>query len=211
MLDGCSEELEVSGKPLPQEKMADLVGVRKRNCLAVRLYKTRHPERKRAYERARRARWIAHGLCSYCGKVPALSGYRQCSLCLANDRRRAAMRSPEQRQHANARACMRNRLTGCRRITVSRWRRKLKQEVLSAYGGQCRCCGEKHFEFLTLDHVNNDGAKHRRELGKVTAVYRWAKMHNYPSTLQVLCWNCNCAKQYFKVCPHTVEAVSLIS
>ena len=40
---------------------------------------------------------------------------------------------------------------------------ELKNEVFQAYGGyQCACCGETEPMFLTIDHVGNDGADHRR-------------------------------------------------
>ncbi len=46
------------------------------------------------------------------------------------------------------------------------WGRKLKQECFNAYGGnKCACCKIiKRTEFLTLDHINNDGAEERRTL-----------------------------------------------
>jgi hypothetical protein len=89
--------------------------------------------------------------------------------------------------------------------------RKLRVKVLSAYcNGEpfCRCCGEKHFEFLSLDHVNDDGAAHRREIATAydnRAVYQWAVKNGYPDTLQVLCYNCNRAKHIYGECPHVKE------
>jgi hypothetical protein len=70
----------------------------------------------------------------------------------------------------------------------------------------CQCCGEAHLEFLSLDHVNNDGNTHRREIGAGgTALYRWAKKNSYPPSLQVLCSNCNWAKARYGECPHERE------
>jgi hypothetical protein len=43
--------------------------------------------------------------------------------------------------------------------------RLIKLECLDHYGGHSCPCGEKDMDVLTLDHVNNDGADHRRELG----------------------------------------------
>lgn len=85
-------------------------------------------------------------------------------------------------------------------------RRELKQEVIDHFGGKCACCGETRLEFLTLDHVNNDGGVHRREtpnsLG--TSLYNRLKANGFQSEyeLQVLCWNCNMAKAYYGTCPH---------
>lgn len=78
--------------------------------------------------------------------------------------------------------------------------RKLKVEVLSHYGGVCICCGESEVEFLCIDHVNNDGNKHRKEIEM--PIYRWLKKQGFPKDgFQILCFNCNHAKR-FGVCPH---------
>lgn len=81
---------------------------------------------------------------------------------------------------------------------------RLRQEVMDAYGGSvCACCGEKEAMFLTIDHVNGDGADHRRELKKHGwAMYQWLKKHKFPSGFQVLCRNCNWGKHVNGVCPH---------
>ena len=58
--------------------------------------------------------------------------------------------------------------------------KKLKLEVIMHYGGICACCGEDCFEFLQIDHINNDGANHRREIGRGSSViYRWLIRNNY--------------------------------
>jgi len=99
------------------------------------------------------------------------------------------------------------------------YRRTIKVEVFDAYGGAvCRCCGETEFEFLTIDHINNDGAAHRRSIaaeanngrGSKTkyrapsgfAVYFWLKKHKFPTGFQILCMNCNFAKGKLGYCPH---------
>ena len=82
-------------------------------------------------------------------------------------------------------------------------RLSLKAEVIAAYGGRCSCecgCGEDTLACLTLDHVDNNGSDHQRELFGMKRpgsgwLYRWAKAHGYPDTLRVLCWNCNCGRQ----------------
>lgn len=81
-------------------------------------------------------------------------------------------------------------------------RQRLKDEVFEAYGGyKCACCGEPIREFLTIDHVNGDGAAHRRKIGSA-AIYRWLKREGFPDGYQVLCMNCNWAKGVFGACPH---------
>lgn len=88
----------------------------------------------------------------------------------------------------------------------------LRHEAIMAYGGYiCKCCGITEPLFLTIDHVNNDGAKHRREIGYKTgngkgassATVRWLKKNNYPEGFQILCLNCNMGKERNKgTCPH---------
>jgi hypothetical protein len=89
---------------------------------------------------------------------------------------------------------------------------KLRLEVFQHYSGkevpECECCGEKVFEFLTLDHINNDGNKYRKKNGKSfggNRFYSWLRVNDYPPEikLRVLCYNCNCARAYFGgECPH---------
>lgn len=77
--------------------------------------------------------------------------------------------------------------------------RDLKEEVIEEYGGCCNCCGEPNLAFLTIDHIFNDGANHRGEGGrfKGVSIYRTLKREGFPKgRYQVLCYNCNCAKQH---------------
>ena len=93
-------------------------------------------------------------------------------------------------------------------------KQRVKDEVFGAYGGyKCACCGETERTFLTLDHVNNDGAEWRRgkwKHGKGYAghpTYTWLLRHNFPAGFQVLCMNCNWGKRMNKgVCPHQVKS-----
>jgi hypothetical protein len=83
----------------------------------------------------------------------------------------------------------------------------LKREVLSHYGDCiCACCGESNIEFLQIDHINNDGAAHRKSLGSSRLCghkfYRWLKRNGFPTGFQVLCSNCNMAKGFYGECPH---------
>jgi hypothetical protein len=88
-------------------------------------------------------------------------------------------------------------------------RRILREKIFAHYGDRCTCCGETQKEFLSLDHINNDGAKHRRELGISTGgnrFYLWVVRNNYPPGLQVLCYNCNLSKEKYGYCPHHKSA-----
>jgi len=83
---------------------------------------------------------------------------------------------------------------------------RLRMKVLNHYSTplpKCACCGESILEFLTIDHINNDGAKHRKKIGGSHSIYRWLVKNNFPEGFQVLCLNCNCGKQMSGgVCPH---------
>jgi hypothetical protein len=76
----------------------------------------------------------------------------------------------------------------------------IRLAAINHYGGKCACCGETNLEFLAIDHINNDGAEHRRQVGKM--IYRWLRANNYPGGFQVLCHNCNMAKGFYGYCPH---------
>lgn len=82
----------------------------------------------------------------------------------------------------------------------------LKLEVWGHYGGpSCGCCGEGHREFLTIDHVNGGGRKHRVELRANGSqhIYQWLKKENFPEGYRVLCMNCNFAYGLHGGCPHS--------
>lgn len=92
-----------------------------------------------------------------------------------------------------------------------RHRRKLRVLALQSYGGKCACCGLEDQPFLSIDHINNDGARHRRQeklKGSGYHLYAWLKKHNFPNGFQVLCYNCNLAKQHFGMCPHQMSPAS---
>jgi hypothetical protein len=87
-----------------------------------------------------------------------------------------------------------------------RRRARLREEAFTAYGDTCACCHEGHLEFLTFDHIAEDGAAHRREVGQVYSILAVMQAQGWPPILQTLCWNCNWAKHRYGICPHQVEA-----
>jgi len=99
--------------------------------------------------------------------------------------------------------CKEHYKTNLKRYRKTRQDYKLnqRQRVLEYYGNKCGCCGEVTYEFLTVDHINNNGAKHRKEL-KGSSVYNWIIKNNFPDDFQILCYNCNCAKGFYGKCPH---------
>ena len=73
--------------------------------------------------------------------------------------------------------------------------------IFEAYGGaKCDCCGESIFEFLTVDHTNGGGNKHRKTIRG--NFYGWLIKNGFPFGFRVLCMNCNFATRYGRPCPH---------
>ncbi len=62
--------------------------------------------------------------------------------------------------------------------------------------------------FLSIDHINNDGAEHRKLLKTLpgASFYHKMKKLGYPPILQVLCMNCQFGKRYGAICPHQLQA-----
>lgn len=102
----------------------------------------------------------------------------------------------------------------CRAEGMAYWQRQ-REAVLNLLGNKCACCGESIQEFLTIDHLNNDGY-----LEKSLAGRRIRGSGYYPKCIkaiqagskdfQLLCWNCNCARanEPDKICPHQKGYVS---
>jgi hypothetical protein len=84
---------------------------------------------------------------------------------------------------------------------------RCREQVFEAYGGyKCNCCGETERMFLSIDHINNDGAEERRSgkyNGGGSAFYNWLRKSKFPQGYQVLCMNCQVGKhRNGGVCPH---------
>lgn len=120
---------------------------------------------------------LSQGLCGRCGDNPlAESSKFRCKDCLHIDAQKQLNR-----------------------------RKKNKTLVFEAYGGfVCNCCGETMNECLSIDHLNNNGHVHRKEIGSQgSAFYAWLVSNNFPPGYQVLCMNCQFGKKHNGgVCPH---------
>lgn len=71
---------------------------------------------------------------------------------------------------------------------------------------RCECCGEKTYAFLTIDHIDGGGCKHRKKL-KTAHIFRWILKNNFPTGFRVLCHNCNSSFGYYGYCPHQFKNV----
>jgi hypothetical protein len=90
--------------------------------------------------------------------------------------------------------------------------------AIEHYGGfdpKCACCREAIPSFLTIDHVNNDGAKLRLEWGGRPDwgghhLARKLKQKGWPSGYQILCMNCNLGRhKNGGICPHKLPVKTL--
>ncbi len=66
-----------------------------------------------------------------------------------------------------------------------------KETVLTYYGkGKLACvlCGFTDTRALSIDHINGDGAAHRKTFKG--SLYNWLIKHKYPAGFRTLCMNC---------------------
>jgi hypothetical protein len=70
-----------------------------------------------------------------------------------------------------------------------RAKRMLREKLLDTFGSRCVLCGFSDERALTLDHINNNGAEERSELGERGVYYRALKPE-YQSEYRMLCMNC---------------------
>ncbi len=149
------------------------------------IFSSRDPEKKRANDRAYKAR----------------------NQDRINEKRRAeyaANAERERQRQAAYRAENYQRVIAYNRQWSIGYRARLRDEMIAAYGGACACCGEAESSFLQLDHIHNDG--HLDRVVNKTSAKLWAalKRAGWPKDWhQLLCANCNFGKlMNGGVCPH---------
>ena len=81
--------------------------------------------------------------------------------------------------------------------------RKLREQLLQKFGKECKCCGEKLKMFLTIDHINGDGNKHRKGKHQHT-VWKEILRDGTDEEYRILCHNCNWAYGLLGYCPHNI-------
>jgi hypothetical protein len=87
---------------------------------------------------------------------------------------------------------------------MNQFRWQLKLDVLSHYGpnGKLQCswpgCSVDDIDVLTLDHINNDGCKDRKNRPGPIQVYRHCRNAGYPEGYQTLCSNHNLKKEVLR-------------
>jgi hypothetical protein len=83
------------------------------------------------------------------------------------------------------------------------WRAEVDAKLREIYGSVCACCGETEPAFLTIDHVNGDGAEDRKKHDGHRQLRFWLSQQPKLPGYRMLCWNCNCGRRLNNgVCPH---------
>lgn len=80
--------------------------------------------------------------------------------------------------------------------TQRQYNQAQKLQVMQGYTKlerpRCEWCGIQDLRVLTIDHVNNDGARDRKENGATSQIlYRRLILQGFPLGYRVLCRNCN--------------------
>ena len=151
------------------EEMADMIGC-KRNHIYQRMYELKIPiiDEIRYLQRDEQGR----KRCTQCLEWKPVLDYG------ANRQRRDNLHS----------FCK-----SCRSLNREVYDFNIKMAALFIYSNEkmcCERCGEENVDLLTLDHINNDGGRHRKA-DRISNIYYWCSKNNYPPIFRVLCRNCN--------------------
>lgn len=116
---------------------------------------------------------------------------------------REEIRSKQRLRYRQNRERLLQQVRKYRKIKYKRDREKVLQ-YYSHGKMQCACCECKDIWTLCLDHIDNNGGMHRKNLGILSGqpFYRWIIKNNFPNGYQVLCRNCDWGKRLFGKCPH---------
>lgn len=153
---------------------------------------------------SRMARRKSLNLCR-CGQ-PMVPLKRSCQICLDKQKESRSRRTKRVQLRLVCWSCGQKPVEGtgyCQthldasRLDGVRRNNDARNKVFDHYGRCCASCGETIQLFLTIDHIANNGAEHRRASthgisGNV--LYKWLVRNSFPEGFQTLCFNCNMAK-----------------
>lgn len=152
----------------------------------------------------------SHRACNKCGETRPIEDFplyhsqpgrrRQCKPCRLEWRRGYF----QQRKRTGARERDKQ--------TTNAINRRLRLEVIAAYGGACECCGETTTRLLNVDHVLNDGVSERADRNLFShKLHYFLRRNGYPrDRYQLLCVNCNMGKAKYGTCPHISECPNIV-
>ncbi len=171
-------------------------------------------------------RRLANGLCKLCGKENFRPKFKTCKDCGEKNASKLRQYRDERIALGLCRYCSKPKdpnetihmCSDCRKRTQEYCARtyesrkvKYKQAVFDIYEQKCNCCGETTIPFLSIDHVNNNGNEHRRQVFKRNSagnMWVWVSSQNSKGLLkkddfQILCHNCNHGRHINGgICPH---------
>ncbi len=82
----------------------------------------------------------------------------------------------------------------------------IREMLQNGYNNKCNCCGESSWQFLTVDHIFNDGVHDRKMHFCGEKFFNYLIELNFPTDrYQLLCMNCNYSKAKYNFCPHLLE------
>jgi hypothetical protein len=88
---------------------------------------------------------------------------------------------------------------------IKKWSNGIRMQILLHYSDgriECACCGETMVKFLTIDHLEGGGVKHKKERRGIR-LDLWLYKNNFPRGYRILCYNCNCGRALNNgICPH---------
>jgi len=118
---------------------------------------------------------VASNLCIQCGGNLCSSTGKRCQICI--DKRNEWYQGSTTQEKDKVR------------------RDGHRAAVIEHYGGKCIECDESRPLRLAIDHMNNDGNKHRKKINKCgSGFFKWLVDNDFPEGFQVLCHNCNVEK-----------------
>lgn len=166
----------------------------------------------RRYQKNLRTKRKAQGLCIRCGG-PLTDIRITCAVCAKKENgyvQKVVNRNLQEGKCRCGRPAIPKKRTCEICLNLSRTiLRNLKLQVITGYGGKCACCGISEWEFLSVDHVAERGCDERRRLGyrnpRSNKLYTDLIKRKFPSTHQILCYNCNLSLGFFGYCPHHPE------
>jgi hypothetical protein len=145
-------------------------------------------EEQKRYNKDRRNEKRVDGICLICLVEKAADGHVCCDGCMQKQRDRY----DEYVEKGICPNCLieplavgRKKCSRCLSLKVEK-REHDRLIVFNHYGQICAWpdCGVTDRDLLTLDHVNNDGAKER-----IRDIYSRVIAHGFPAAFQILCWN----------------------
>lgn len=137
--------------------------------------------------------------CKYCGMEYPISSFKKSEGYITHKCRKCYnLTQKRYKASARKRRASDPKYLSRRNFDARRQAARTRSRVIGHYsGGSMRCswCHEDDYMVLTIDHINNDGAAHRKNGVVGSRLYRFLVKNKFPPGFDVLCMNCNLAKK----------------